>query len=105
MKFFSFTLLLATLTLGLAGTGHAQYGACVGNNSKACRDARDAFARHHGGVYPQQYYNQWYQGRQGRWNNNNNDWRWEGMDGDDYWRGNNGWAWGHRRHHHDHDDN
>ena len=104
MKKALFTLLFAGAGLFIATTGRAQYrySACANNNSKACRDARDAFARHHGVVYPQQYYSQWYQGQQGRWYQNNNNWRWEGMDGDDYWRGNNGWEW--RKHHHHHDD-
>ena len=109
MKTGYLTILFAAAGLAIAGSGYAQYGACVNNNSKECVDARNAFARHHGGVYPNQYYNQWYGGRQGRWAQQNNEWRYEGMDGDDYWRGNDGWNWRHREraheheHHHDHD--
>jgi len=101
MKKFLLALSLAALTAGFAGTSYAQFyeGNCVGNNSKHCVDARNAFAEHHGGVYPQQYYNNWYQGNQGRWNRANNDWRWESMNGDRYSRGAHGWEW---RHHHDH---
>ena len=101
MKVFVLTILLAALS---AGIGYAQpYGACVNNNSKACVDARNAFARHHGGVYPQQYYNQWYAGNQGRWNQQDNDWRWEGMNGDEYRRGDRGWEWRHERREHEHE--
>jgi hypothetical protein len=93
----------AALSAGVAGTGYAQYGACVNNNSKACVDARNAFAEHHGGQYPQQYYNHYYQGRPGRWSQQNNNWRWEGMDGDEYSRGDRGWEWKHHKHEGDHD--
>jgi hypothetical protein len=103
MKLFPITLLLATLAVGLAGTGYAQYGSCVNNNSKACRDARNAFAEHHGGVFPEQYYNHWYGGNQGRWYQRNNEWRWEGINGDRYWKGHDGWEWHHHDHDHDHD--
>ena len=65
MKTVLFTILLAALSAGLAGSGYAQgYSACAHNNSKACVDARNAFARHHGGVIPGQYYNHWFQGNQ-----------------------------------------
>jgi hypothetical protein len=102
MKTFLFAITLAALSAGLAGTSYAQFGACAHSNSKACIDAKNAFAEHHGGVYPEQYYNHWYQGYPGRWNQVNNDWRWEGMNGDRYWKGPQGWEW--KRHHdHDHD--
>ena len=110
MKKFLFTIVFAAVAAGFAGNGFAQpYGACVNNPSKACRDARNAFARHHGGVYPEQYFNNYYQGRQGRWYQQNDDWRYEGMDGDDYYRGDHGWEWKHHKHekhhgHHDDDD-
>lgn len=97
-KFILPILAAATLALGLSGTSYAQYGSCVGNNSKHCVDARNAFARHHGGMYPEQYYNHWYGGQQGRWERQDNDWRWEGINGDRYWRGDRGWEW-HRWHH------
>ena len=103
MKKILFALSLAALTVGIAGTGNAApfgYGACANNNSQHCRDARNAFAEHHGGVYPEKYYDQWYQGRQGRWSQANNNWRWEGMNGDQYRHGTNGWHW---MHHHDRD--
>jgi len=100
MKTFVFAILLAALSAGLATSGYAQgYSACANNNSKACVDARNAFARHHGGVYPGEYYNHWFQGNQGRWTRVNNDWRWEGMNGDRYWRGAHGWEWRHHHHH------
>lgn len=123
MKIFFFTILLAGLTAGLAsaGGGYNQpysHRRCANNNSKACQDARKAFAEHHNGIYPDQYFNQWYQGQQGRWNQNGNNWQWQhaegdqyyqgrqghwyqerngwqfrGDDGDEYRKGNNGWAW------------
>jgi hypothetical protein len=93
-----FTILLAMLSFGSARTGYAQFGACTNNNSKHCVDARNAFAEHHGGVYPEQYYNHWYQGRPGRWAQQSNAWRWDGMDGDRYSKGRHGWEW--RHHHH-----
>lgn len=101
MKKFLLALSLAALTAGFAGTSYAfNYSSCANNNSKHCVDARNAFAEHHGGQMPGQYYNHWYEGNQGRWNRANNEWRWEGMNGDQYWHGNHGWEW---RHHHDHD--
>lgn len=104
MKKVLFAMVLAALSAGAAGTGYAQgYSRCANNNSPACVDARNAFARHHGGAFPEQYYNNWYGGNQGRWYQQNNDWRWEGMNGDQYWRGDHGWEWRHH-HHHDHDD-
>src|ERR1035441_590788 len=65
MKTFLSAILLAALSAGLAGTSYAQYGACVGNNSKHCVDARNAFAEHHGGVFPEQYFNHYHHGRPG----------------------------------------
>ena len=102
-KFFVPILTAATLALGLAGTSYAQWNnhACANNNSKHCQDARAAFAEHHNGMMPNQYYNHWYGGQQGRWDRYNNDWRWESMNGDRYSRGNHGWEW--HRYHHDHD--
>lgn len=97
-KFLLSGILFAALSAGAVGTSYAQYGSCVGNNSKACTDARNAFAEHHGGVFPEQYFNHYYQGRPGRWIQENNAWRWEGMDGDRYVRGAHGWEW--RHHHH-----
>ncbi len=104
MKKFLLALSLAALTAGFAGTSYAQgfsgYGACANNNSPHCVDARNAFAGHHNGIYPNQYYNSWYGGNQGRWNRTNNEWRWEGINGDRYAHGEHGWEW---HHHHDHD--
>src|ERR1022692_1783375 len=76
MKKFLLALSLAALTAGFARTSYAQFyeGSCLGNNSKHCVDARNAFAKHHGGVMPGQYYNHWYEGNQGRWNRQNNEW-------------------------------
>jgi hypothetical protein len=72
MKVFVLTIMLAAMSTGLAMAGGG-YGSCVGNNSKACRDARDAFASHHGGMFPGQYrYNHPYYNRdayqRGYWN-------------------------------------
>ena len=104
MKKVLFTILLAAVSAAVANTGYAQgFSACANSNSKACIDARNAFAEHHGGVMPEQYYNNWYAGNQGRWYQQNNDWRWEGMNGDEYWRGDRGWEWRHHDHDHDHD--
>jgi hypothetical protein len=102
MKTFLLALSLVALTAGLTGTSYAfNYGSCVNNNSKHCVEARNAFAEHHGGQDPSQYYNHWYQGNQGRWNRVKNDWRWEGINGDQYWKGHRGWEWKHHRDHHD----
>jgi hypothetical protein len=106
MKIFVLTMLLATLSGGVALAGHNNpyaYKTCANSNSKACRDARDAFARHHNGQSPEQYNNSWYQGQQGRWNQSGNDWRWNGADGDEYRRGNSGWQWSRAQQKHDHD--
>ena len=73
-------------------------GGCYGNNSKACVDARNAFAEHHGGMYPGDYF----QGGQGRWMQYGNEWRWRGVDGREYFHGPNGWAWRDARFHHRH---
>jgi hypothetical protein len=106
MKKILLSLLLGAMTIGIGGSSaQAFWGRhhCADSNSKACRDAREAFAKHHNGVYPGQYYNEWYAGRQGRWHQRDRDWRWEGMDGDDYYRTrDHGWRWFH--HHHDDDD-
>ena len=122
MKRVLFVIALAAISSGLAGTSYAQrYSACANNNSKHCIDARNAFAEHHGGVYPEQYYNHWYGGNPGRWTQQNNAWQWEGMNGDVYRRGDRDWEWQryrneereerehehhdgeHEHHHHDHD--
>ena|ERR1039457_3094954 len=95
MKIFLFTILLAALTGGLA-SAQVRYnqpckvGACANNNSKECRDARNAFAEHHNGLYPEQWCNQWYQGQQGRWNQQGNNWQWEGAEGDQWYQGRQG---------------
>jgi len=80
--------ILAVLITALTGVASAQ-ASCVGRNTAACRDARNAFAEHHGGRYP----SQWYQGQQGRWSRAGNDWRWRSNNGREYRRGNNGWNW------------
>ncbi len=54
MKVFLFTLALAALSAGMANAGW-DYSRCANNNSRACTDARNAFASHHGGVFPEQY--------------------------------------------------
>jgi len=92
MKIFLFVMLLGALTAGLARAqfGYNQtckVGACAYINSKECRDARDAFAEHHNGLYPEQWCNQWYQGQQGRWTPQGNEWQWAGADGDQWFQG------------------
>jgi len=54
VKVFLFTLALAALSAGMANAGW-DYSRCANNNSRACTDARNAFASHHGGVFPEQY--------------------------------------------------
>jgi hypothetical protein len=103
MKIFLLTILLATMTGGAAMAAPYGYSSCANNNSKPCRDARDAFARHHNGLMPEQYNNSWYQGQQGRWNQNGNNWRWNSVDGREYRRGNSGWQWSGARRDRDHD--
>jgi len=93
MKIFLLTIALATLTGGLALANGYNYGSCANSNSKACQDDRAAFARHHNGLSPDQWNNQYYQGQQGRWNQHGKDWRWEGARGDQYSKGHNGWEW------------
>jgi hypothetical protein len=103
MKTFVLTILLTALTGGIACAAGYDYGSCAGNNGKACTDARNAFAEHHNGQYPERYYSQWYQGQQGRWNQQGSDWRWEGARGQSYAKGQNGWQWSGARdaHHRD----
>jgi hypothetical protein len=113
MKIFLYATFIVALSAGLAQAQYYGYGGgCANNNSKACRDARNAFAEHHGGRYPDQVYNQWYQGRQGRWNQEQNNWWYEGMNGEQYRRNHDNWEWRHEEHerhehehhhHHDHD--
>lgn len=108
MKILLLTILLAALTGGMAGAaGHYNqaynYSGCANNNSKACRDARDAFARHHNGQTPEQWNNAWFQGQQGRWNKQGSNWQWKGTEGDEYRKGPNGWQWSGVRQKHDRD--
>src|ERR1700730_16906245 len=104
LKIFLLTILFAGLTggMGMAGGGYNQgysYHGCANNNSKACRDARDAFSRHHNGQSPDQWNSQWYQGQQGRWNQQGSNWQFNGAEGDSYRRGNNGWQWSRAQRH------
>ena len=92
------TLLLALLIVGLTGN-LASAGSCSGNNSKHCRDARAAFAEHHRGEYPRQ----WYQGYHGRWFRDRDDWCWRNDDGREYRHQNRGWLWREAKHEHHHD--
>jgi hypothetical protein len=104
-------LLTAFLTAGAAGIamagggGHmpGHYSACANSNSKECQDAKKAFAEHHNGQFPEQYYNQWYQGHQGRWSQQGKSWRWENADGGEYRKVHDKWAWVKEHHGHDHD--
>src|SRR5208283_4466840 len=70
-------LLAVALTALSAGVASAQpWSRCFDNNSPACTDARNAFAEHHGGKFPEQYYNGWYNGGRGRWYQRDGAWRW-----------------------------
>jgi len=104
MKVFLFAALLTAATAGMAFAGGGYNpGSCRNNNSQHCIDARNAFARHHNGLYPEQWDNQWYQGHQGRWTQYNKDWRWEGSDGGQYRRVHDKWEWvEHHKRDHDH---
>lgn len=117
MKAFLLTIVLLASTAMLAGAAYAQvhqrypYRNCQHNNSKACQDARKAFAEHHNGLYPEQWFNSYYQGQPGRWaweNAEGDDWfqgeqghwykepegwRFWGDDGDAYRKGDKGWGW------------
>jgi hypothetical protein len=95
VKIFLLSILFATLTGGIADAAGQRYNysGCANNNSQACRNARSAFAEHHSGQLPEAFYNQSYQGQQGRWNQQGSDWRWEGANGSDYRKGHNGWQW------------
>ena len=108
MKILLFAVLLTMVTAGLAsaGGGHPtnRYSACAHSNSKECTDARNAFAAHHGGKYPDQFYNQWYQGQQGRWDQHGKDWRWDGANGEQYRKEHNQWEWVKHHNKHDRDD-
>ena len=108
MKIFLAAVLISAATAGMAfaqgGMGNP-YSACAHSNSKHCQDARAAFAEHHNGMSPDQWYNQYYQGRQGRWSQEGKNWRWESMNGEKYEQVHNKWAWvGGHHHKHDHDD-
>jgi hypothetical protein len=106
MKVFLFTGLLTAATAGmaLAGGGWHPYkpGSCYHNNSKHCVDARNAFAEHHNGMFPEQWDSQWYQGHRGRWVQHDKEWAWEGSNGDRYMKGKNGWVWAEAHEHHHH---
>jgi hypothetical protein len=93
MKTFVLTVLLTAMIGGIAAAAGYNYSNCANSNSKACMDARAAFAEHHNGQQPERYYDQWYQGRQGRWNQKGSDWSWEGARGDTYTKGHQGWQW------------
>ena len=101
MKVFLLTIALTAFTGGLALANEYNYSACANSKSRACQNARAAFAEHHNGQAPEQYNNHWYQGRQGRWSQEGKDWRWNGVQGDQYSKGSKGWHWGHAGHHHD----
>lgn len=55
MKVLVFSLMLAGLMGLVRPAASYAYDNCINNNSRACVDARNAFAEHHGGVYPGQY--------------------------------------------------
>lgn len=85
MRIFSLAILTA---LFCATTASAQqypyqrypYRSCRNNPSKECQDARKAFAEHHNGMTPEQWFDQTYQGQAGRW-------QWENAEGDDWYQG------------------
>ena len=95
MKKLLLSMVFVAFTGGIAS---AQVGRCAGNNSPACVNARNAFAEHHGGVYPGQYY----QGYRGQWLGSGNNWRWRSEDGREYYHSPRGWEWreAHEHHHH-----
>jgi hypothetical protein len=80
---------LAAVLVAVVGVSDKpyRYSECANNNSEACRDARDAFARRHSGQSPEQWYEEWYQGQQGRWTPKANNWQWEGAEGDEWFQG------------------
>lgn len=96
MKISFFIVILGLLGAGLARAEFGYSRACMGHsacahsNSKECRDARQAFADHHNGLYPEAYCNQWYQGQRGRWIRYGNEWRWAGIEGDQWFEGHRG---------------
>jgi hypothetical protein len=67
MKKLLLTVVFVAFTAGIASA----QSACVGNDSRACTDARNAFAEHHGGMFPGQLYgrypNQYLQAYSGRY--------------------------------------
>ena len=70
VKMLVFAMVLATLSAGFASSASA-YDACAGNNSRACTDARNAYAEHHGGTFPGQAYGNYrggYNYNRGNWN-------------------------------------
>jgi len=96
MKKLLLSLVFVAFTGGIAAA--AQPGGCIGRNNKACVDARNAYAEHHGGVYPGQYY----QGYRGNWARNGNEWRFRGENGREYWHSPRGWEWREAHFHHHH---
>jgi hypothetical protein len=99
MKRLFSAIVLAAVSFGVVGSSFAQPYGCLGNNGPACVNDRKAFAEHHGGVMPEQYFNSYYGGSAGRWYQRNNAWHWQGANGDRYEPGAHGWEW-HRWHHH-----
>ncbi len=90
MKLFLLTVVLATLTGGLAEASTYKYSACTNNNSKACTDARAAYAEHHNGKTPEQVNQHWYQGQRGHWNQQGKNWQWNNAEGDQWNQGKQG---------------
>ncbi|HLI80983.1 MAG TPA: hypothetical protein VKV03_13435 [Candidatus Binataceae bacterium] len=96
MKTITFVVLLGALTVAPAraqffnNSSCRGFSACAHSNSKECRDARNAFAEHHNGMYPEQFCNEWYQGQQGRWMRRGNQWQWAGAEGDQWYDGRQG---------------
>ncbi len=80
MKSLLFAIVLAVVTGGSAYAQRYPYLKCAHNNSKACQDANKAFAEHHNGIYPEQWFSENYQGRPGRW-------QWEHAEGDSWYQG------------------
>ncbi len=107
MKIFLLTLALTALTGGYAmANNYQQTHSCENVNTKACRDARAAYAEHHNGQSPEQFNNHWYQGKPGRWSQSdkNKNWRWDGANGEQYSKSEKGWKWSDLTHKH-HNDN
>jgi len=99
MKKLAFTILMVASMVAPAGAqffrGGPCGGACLYSNSKECLDAKRSFAEKHGGIGPERYCNQYYQGQRGRWVQSGNQWQWNGVQGDQWYQGRRGHWYNH----------